>query len=233
MQRPPLEQLESGIVERPLDLDGLPENLLRSAKHAAELDRLMLVEAGLAHQLGRDCLRHGARLMPAGFPVVLATGIDRAHRTVRPQSDAIGDDLALGDGGAEAPRGADEHPAVGRPAEAASGGVRFHERLDKHGHGCLGGVQLVVVHVAAHARRPQRRPARAHGRHERRLVGHAQKAHELAGEVGACAILDQRRGAHCAERPRCFALCLPSCQQRLEHGGRDRLLVKSQPDLDR
>jgi hypothetical protein len=91
----------------------------------------------------------------------------------------------------------------------------------------------VIVHVAARIGGPQRGPAGAHRGKERRFVVDPQKAFELAGEIGALAVLDQRRGAHRARRPALRALRPPRRQQRIEDFGRDRLLVEAEPDLDR
>ncbi len=90
----------------------------------------------------------------------------------------------------------------------------------------------MIVHVAARMRCPQRRPAGAHRGEKFGFVGQAEEAFELTGEVGALAILDQRRGTHHAERCR-LALLAPGRKQGLENFRRDRLFVEREPDLDR
>ena len=94
----------------------------------------------------------------------------------------------------------DQHLAFGGLAQAAARRARRDQRLDQHAHRGVGRRQLVIVHVAARVRGPQRRPAGAHRGEEFGFVGEPEEAFELAGEIGALAVLDQRRGAHHAER---------------------------------
>ena len=74
----------------------------------------------------------------------------------------------------------------------------------------------MVLHVAAGVGGPQRRPAGAHRGQKLRLVGKAEETFELAGKIGAGAILNQRRGAHRTRLPRCFALRTPRGEERFE-----------------
>ena len=66
-----------------------------------------------------------------------------------------------------------------------------------------------------------------------RLFGDAEKALELAGEIAALLVLDQRGGAHRARALALVSLCPPSREQRLQDAWRNRLLVEAEPDLDR
>ena len=84
--------------------------------------------------------------------------------------------------------------------KAAAGGARGNQRLDQHRHRGVGRRQPVIFHVAAGMRCPQRRPAGAHGGEEFAFICKSKEAFELAGEIGAFAVFDQRRGAHRAER---------------------------------
>ena len=162
----------------------------------------------------------------------LAAGVDRAQEAGFAQHDAIGNHFTLRNRRAETPGGRDQHVAFGRFAQAPAGGARRNKRLDEHAHRGVGRREAVIFHVAARMRRPQRRPAGAHGGEEFGFVGQAEEAFELPGEVGALAILDQRRGAHHTER-RDLALLAPGGKQRLENFRRDRLFVEREPDLDR
>ena len=91
----------------------------------------------------------------------------------------------------------------------------------------------MVLHVAAGVGGPQRRPAGAHGGEERGLLVDAEEALELAGEIRALAVLDQRGGAHRARRSALGALRLPGREQRLKNVRRNRLLVEAEADFDR
>ena len=75
--------------------------------------------------------------------------------------------------------------------DAACDEMRRDGRLDQHRHRGRGRVEPVVLHVAARIGGPQRRPAGAHRNEEFGLVENAEKAFELAGEIGIGAILDQ------------------------------------------
>ena len=109
-----------------------------------------------------------------------------------------------------------QHLAFGGLAQAAARGARVDQRLDQHRHRGIGGREVVVLHVAARIGGPQRRPAGAHRGEEIRLVVDAKEALELAGEIGALAVLDQCRGAHRARRGAARALCPPGGEQRIE-----------------
>ena len=58
----------------------------------------------------------------------------------------------------------------------------------------------MIVHVPSRMRGPQSRPAGPHRREKFGFIGKSEEAFELAGEVGAGAVLDQRRGAHDGKR---------------------------------
>ncbi len=119
-----------------------------------------------------------------------------------------------------------------RLAEAAAGGLSLDQRLDQDGHRSSGRRKPMRLHVAACVRGPQRRPAGAHRGEEFGLVAQAKEALELAGETRARAVLDERGGAHDAERGR-RALGPPGVDERLEDGRRDRSLMEREPDPDR
>jgi len=104
--------------------------------------------------------------------------------------------------------------------------------LDQHRHGGVGGAQAVVIHVTPRIGGPKRCPAGAHRNQEFRLVGESEKALELAGEIGASAILDQRGGAYRSGRAG-LPLRAPRREQGIKKLRRNRLLVKLEPDLDR
>ncbi len=90
-----------------------------------------------------------------------------------------------------------------------------------------------MLHIAPRIGGPQRRPAGAHRGEECRLVVDAEEALELAGEVRALAIFDQRRGAH---RTRCRvfgALRVPGGKQSVKNVWRNRLLVEAEANFDR
>ena len=76
VQRPRLQQLEAGIVERPFDLDRHAEHVFGLAQQAPERRRLAGVEAGRADQLFRHRLRQRAGAVHAGLAVILAAGLD-------------------------------------------------------------------------------------------------------------------------------------------------------------
>ncbi len=156
----------------------------------------------------------------------------RAQEAVLGEHDAVGHHLALRDGGAEAPSSRDQHLAFGGLAQTAAGGARGNQRLDQHAHGGVGGRQAVIVHVAARMRGPQRGPAGAHRGEEFVLNGEAEEALELAGEIGALAVLDQRGGAHHAAAA-IRQQRAPGGEQWLQNVGRDRLFVERKPDLHR
>jgi hypothetical protein len=82
--------------------------------------------------------------------------------------------------------------AFRRLTQAPARGAGADRRLDQNAHRGIGGRQIVVLHVAARMRGPQRRPAGPHRREEFGFVGEAEKTLELAGKVRAFAILDQR-----------------------------------------
>src|SRR5262249_8840032 len=134
-ERSRLQQLESRIVERPFDLDRTADYAFRLAQHAAERHRLRRVKARRVDQLARHRLGDRGGAVPATLAVVLAAGLDLAHEALPRQHDAVGNHLALGDGGTEPPGRADEHAARGRFAQAAARGARVDEWLNEHRHG--------------------------------------------------------------------------------------------------
>ncbi len=232
MERARLQQLEAGIVERPFDLDGHAEQGLGLAQHASQRDGLAGIEARLLHQFARHRLGRGAGAVAAGVAMVLAAGRVAAQEALAGQDDAVRHHLALGDRRTEPPGGAEQHLAFGVLAQPAAGGARLDQRLDQHRHRGVAGAESVIFHVAAGVGGPQRGPACPHRGHERGLVGDAEEAFELAGEVRALAILDERRGAHRkglrAARPR----GVPGVEESAQDFRRDRLLVECEPDLD-
>src|SRR5262249_57134784 len=76
-------------------------------------------------------------------------------------------------------------------------------------------------------------PAGTHRGQQGGLVDDAEEAFELAGEVAAGTVLDQRRGADRAGLAAGGALRAPRREERRQDRGRDRLLVELEPDLDR
>ena len=170
--------------------------------------------------------------MPAHVAMILAAGLDVAQEPAARERDAVGHHVALGDGRAEPPRGAQQHLSLGGLAQAAAGGLGGNQRLDQHRHGGAGRMEAVVLHVAARVGGPQRRPARPHRGEEIRFVVDAEEALELAGEIRAGTVLDQRGRPHRAQR-RLLALRAPGRHERLEDLRRDRLLVELEADLDR
>jgi hypothetical protein len=124
--------------------------------------------------------------------------------------------------------------AFGGFAQAAAGRASIDQRLDQHRHRGRCGIEPVVRHVAAGVGGPQRRPARAHRGQKISVVVDAEEAFKLAGEIGiGGAVLDQGRGAHDPWPLGDLAMGAPGRQQNVGDLGRDRLLVKSEPDLDR
>src|SRR2546425_825763 len=148
-QRPRLQELAPGAVERPLDLDRHPEHLLRPQEQAAELAALRRIEAG-ARRAGRSSgvllvRASGAVLRPARLGAE-KDHVDRMLRAValRPSQGealllpakqvAIGHHLALRDRGTEAGRSAEEHLPGGGAAQPSAGRARGDEWLDEDRH---------------------------------------------------------------------------------------------------
>src|SRR5262249_57543879 len=71
-----------------------------------------------ADEIARHRLRRAA--MPAALAVVLAAGLDAANKTLTREHDAVGNDLALRNGGPQPPGRADEHSPGGRLAQPAT-----------------------------------------------------------------------------------------------------------------
>src|SRR5262245_780857 len=90
----------------------------------------------------------------------------------------------------------------------------------------------MVVHVTAGVRGPCGPPKRAHGRQDFPFGAKTKITFELAGKVGALAVLDQRRGPHDTQR-RLLTLLAPGGEKRRKNFRRDRALIKRKPDLDR
>ena len=80
-------------------------------------------------------------------------------------------------------------------------------------------------------RGPQRRPAGTYRGKKFGFIGKPEEALELAGEVGAGTVLDQRGGAHHTEW-RNLALLAPGGKQGIENFGRNGTLIKCEPDLN-
>ncbi len=196
MQRPGLQQLEPGVIERPFDLDRHAEHVLAFAHQTAKNGGLAGFQAGRAYQFIRHFFRRGggaiAGIMHAGLAMMLAAGFVRTHEPVAAQHDAVRHDLALGNRRAEAPCRADQHLAVGGFAQAAARGASHDQRLNQHRHRRVGGILLDLRHRSPCGRRPQRRPAGAQHGEKFCVLTHAEKALELAGKVRIGAILDQR-----------------------------------------
>src|SRR5262249_61111009 len=79
---------------------------------------LARVEQCTADILALPRLRRAA--MPAALAVVLAAGLDAANKTLTREHDAVGNDLALRNGGPQPPGRADEHSPGGRLAQPAT-----------------------------------------------------------------------------------------------------------------
>ena len=171
--------------------------------------------------------------MTAADGVVLPAGRHMTERAVSIQLEAIGRHLALRDRRPETQRGVHEHSAIGGAAQSAACGASPDERLHENGHGRVRRIQVVRRHVAQRARRPERRPARAHGGQHLGLVVDAQVALELPREARSEAILHERRRPHDDERARAIDEIAPGLEQRLQHGRVDRLLEQSELHLQR
>src|SRR5690606_21236896 len=98
VQRSRLEQLEATVVKRPFDLHRLVHDVFSPAHPAAERRRLAVVEAGLTHQLCRVACRRRGRATPPGVAVILAPSLDRAHKALAREYDALRTHLPLRDG---------------------------------------------------------------------------------------------------------------------------------------
>jgi len=230
-ERSRLQELESAGVERPFDLDRTADHRRRLHQHAAEGDGLPGVETGGRDKLARHRLRDGAAQMCAAFRMILAARLDAAQKSLAREHDAVRHDLTLRDGGAEPPGRADQHVPVGGLAQAAARCARIDKRLDQHRHGRVRGGEAVALHPAPRGAGPQRRPTGAHGCQEGGLVVDAKEAFELAGEVCALGILDQRGGPHRAGTCVLRALRAPGREQRRADVGGNRLLIEREPDL--
>src|SRR5262245_50519770 len=170
--------------------------------------------------------------MRAGLAMVLATGLDGAQEAVLRQHNPVRYHFTLRDCRAETPGRGYQHLPFGGLTQAATRSVRRYQRLNENAHRGVGRRKAVIVHVTARLRGPQRRPARPHRREKLGFIGKTEKALELAREIGAGAILDQRRGAHDPKRGG-LALPAPGSQQRIENLGCDVALVERKPNLDR
>ena len=180
---------------------GMPSRSSHLRSSRPSVDRLAGREAWLARLVGRHCLRRHLAVslaVSAGVAVILAAGLDAAHEALAAEHDAVRHHLALGDRRAEPPGRAQQHVALGGLAQAAAGGARGDHRLDQHRHRGCRRIERVVGHVAPRLGGPQRRPAGPNGGEEIGFARDAEEALELAGEIGTGAVLDQRRGAHCA-----------------------------------
>src|SRR2546421_8098701 len=101
-QRPRLQELEPGAVERPLDLDRDPEHLLRPQEQAAELAGLRRIEAGAC---GARRWR-GVLLVRAAGAVLRLPRLGGEKARIASKQVAIGHHLSLRDRGTEAGRSA-------------------------------------------------------------------------------------------------------------------------------
>src|SRR5712691_8871949 len=103
LQRPSLEQFRSLLVDRPFDLDGGAEHVLRLAQHAAEGDGLTGLETRRGRQRGCNRLARRPAAVAANLAMVFAPRFDLAHKPLPAEHDAIRHHLALRDRGAETP----------------------------------------------------------------------------------------------------------------------------------
>src|SRR5512146_2080440 len=131
MQRTRLEQLETVVVERPLDLDRYARELLYPRKQRAELADARGIQA---------CWRRRAASSPrlqrmrASRAMRHAPDARVTQRSLARNDVAIRDDLTLRDGGAETAR-CGEHPvAFGGAAQATTRDARRDQRLDEDRH---------------------------------------------------------------------------------------------------
>ena len=234
MQRARLQQLEAAPRPSPIRSRPAPP---ASCSHLRSSRPSVTASPGVRHGSFTRSLRHQLRrgdAVVAGVAMALAAGLRRCAGSRSSTS-------TMRSGTTSPCAIAEPRPQVAEisiwpsavslrpPPERA----RRHQRLDQHPHRGVGRRQAVIVHVAARMRGPQRRPAGAHGGEEFGFVGEAEEALELAGEIGALAVLDQRRGAHRTGRAVSRALRAPGGEQRLEDLRRDRLFVERQPDLHR
>ena len=90
-----LQQLDSTIIERPLDLDRPSNQLLAAAQNAPELLHLRTLERWRRHEIGGNGCRVGRLTMSAADLVILATSRRVRQRAVGIELEAIGRHLAL------------------------------------------------------------------------------------------------------------------------------------------
>src|SRR5262245_27191108 len=100
-----LEQYETAISKRPLDLHRPPADSLRSYHHTAEPLRFSYPEAGFGNERDRRLMGGGAQPMRAAGGVMLAAGLHEQHSTMAVEHDTVRNDFALGYRRAETPRG--------------------------------------------------------------------------------------------------------------------------------
>ena len=217
IERPCLQQLESGLVHRPFDLDRHAHYRLGPLHEPAELRRLRAGEAGRARARTR-----GGRLAQVGAArgvrQLLEAGDGLAHPPVTGEHVAVGRHLALRDRRAQTPGRIDEHVVLGSAGQRAARCSRSDQGLNQHGHGGIGGIEIVRGHVAQGARGPQRRPAGAHRGQEFVFAVQLEIALELAGEAGALAILHEGGRAHHHRR---IGIALHESGPRREQGVQD------------
>ena len=226
-----LEQLESRVVERPLDLHRQAHDILGLAQQAAQLDHLCRAKALRGGPLagGPD---HRS-LVFATDGVKFRTRGYLAQRSVSGERIPIRRHFALGDGRAESPCRVDDHFSIGRLTEPAARRARGHQRLDQQGHRGIRRIQIMGCHVAQRARRPQCRPARTHGSQEISLVFQVEKALELARKTGSKTVFDECGRAHHNGHPGRFHERSPGGEQRFEDVEHDRLPHQPQLHVER
>ena len=151
-----------------------------------------------------------------------------AQRAFTSEYDAIRHHLALSNGRAQSPGGVEHHLFLRGATQAAAGDSSGDQRLDQDGHRGICGACTMRRHIAQHARRPRRRPARAHGGDEVGFGFHAEIAFELAGEARPKAIFDQCRRAYCRDSASGVDQCAPCQAQWLEHVGNNGSVEQSE-----
>ena len=138
MKRTRLQELESAVVQCPLDLDRSASQFLAFAQEAAECHCFAGRETWLADQfIGNEL--GSSDTMLACIPVSFAPHFILSEETSFAQQDAIGHDLALGNRRTKAPGGGYQHLSFSGLAQPAARGACGNQRLDQHTHRGIGG----------------------------------------------------------------------------------------------
>ena len=152
--------------------------------------------------LGLGNLREPRALFAIGDDLAVFGAHRRLFRGVCAAIDHIGvrRHLAADDGFAEPETGVDDHLAAlaggGIGGEEDAGDIGRHHQLHHHGHGHGVLIDAVLVPVGDGLRRPQRRPALAHGGHHRVRAGDVQVGFLLPGEGEIGQVFGGGRRAH-------------------------------------